>query len=122
MKHTNVLEEAKNKGYLLLTRGKDSVKTEYYNWCRSLDKPFIKAQARTKYSDLSIDLITTSYDLKDDGQKKIFTLFRQHTAKVSSIGLSHGYCSVDYIPNEELDDLATQLLALYEACKVKRVS
>ena len=122
MKHTNVLDEAKNKGYILLTRGKDSIRTEFYNWCSSLDKPFVTAYVRTKYSNLSIDLITTSYDLQDDGQKEIFKLFRQHTAKVSAIGLSHGFCAVDYIPNEELDNLATQLLAVYETCKVKRVS
>jgi len=118
---TDVFEKAIREGYLLAKWGKtDAVEEEYYGWCEKEGNPLIKAYAGNKYSTVSIDMITTSYYLNEEGQKKMGSLFRKYTRKPSSIGIGHGYCSVDDIPIDSVDALAKEIITIYEESKVPR--
>ncbi len=118
---TDVLEKAKREGYLLAKWGKtDAVAEEYYGWCEKEGIPLIKAYAGNKYSTVSVDMITAYYDLNEEGQNKMGSLFRKYTRKPSSIGIGHGYCSVDDIPIDSVAIVVKDLIQIYEACKVPR--
>ena len=115
------IEEAKDKGYLLSGRGKaDHLNEKYYTWCKISNKPFVKVAASNKYAIISIDLITTTFDLNETGQHEIGLLFRQHSLKPNSVGVSHGYCSVDKVLNEDVDAVISELMPIYEEFKVER--
>lgn len=121
--HKEILEKAKNDGYLLAKWGKtDAVEEEYYGWCEKEGIPLIKAYAGSKYSTVSVDMITTSYNLNEEGQKRIGRLFRKYTRKPSSVGVGHGYCSVDDIPIDSVDVVVKDLMLIYETCKAERTN
>ena len=116
-----LIGQAKSKGYLTAKWGKtDAVEEEYYKWCEKGDFPLIKAYGGSKFSQVSIDMITSSYDLDKEGQKRIGEVFRKYTRKPSSVGIGHGYCSVDAVPNDSVDILAGEIISIYGACRVKR--
>lgn len=121
MSYKDIFEQAKSKGYLLAKWGKtDAVEKEYYKRCEKGNIPLIKAYAGSKYAQVSIDLITTSYDLNKEGQNKIATLCRKYTRKPSEVGIGHAYCSVDDVPNDSVDTLVKEVILIYEECKVAR--
>lgn len=121
MSYKDTFEMAKSKGYLLAKWGRtDAIEEEYYKWCEKEGIPLIKAYAGSKYSTVSVDMITTSCDLNEEGQKKIGNIFRKYTRKPSSIGIGHGYCSVDDIPIDSVDVVVKEIIQIYETCKVAR--
>lgn len=121
LSYKDIFETAKSKGYLPAKWGKtDAIEEEYYKLCEKENIPLIKAYAGSKYAHVSIDLITTSYDLNEEGQNRIAALYRKYTRKPSSVAFGHAYCSVDYIPNESVDVLVKELIPIYDACKVGR--
>lgn len=119
--YKEILEEAKSKGYLLAKWGKtDAIEEEYYEFCEKGNLPLIKAYAGNKYADVSIDLITSSYSLSEEGQDRIAALYRKYTKKPSSVSKGRAYCSVDKIPNALVDILGKELVKIYEECKMER--
>lgn len=121
LSHREIIETAKTKGYLLAKWGKtDSAEEEYYKWCEKNNIPLIKAFAGNKYSQVSINMDTTSYVLSEEGHERIATLFRRYTSRPSSVAKGHIYCSVDDVPNESVDTLCKELLPIYAEFKVER--
>ena len=86
MSYKDIFEMAKSKGYLIAKWGKtDAIEEEYFKWCKKGDIPLIKAYAGSKYSHVSIDLITTTFDINKEGQNRITALYRKYTRKPSSV-------------------------------------
>jgi hypothetical protein len=101
MSYEDIFETVKSNGYHLAKCGKtDAIEEDYYKLCEKENIPLIKAYAGSKYAHVSIDLITISYNLSTEGKNRIDVLYRNYTRKSSSIGSSHGYCSVDDVPND----------------------
>ena len=121
--HKEIFEKAKNDGYLLAKWGKtDVIEEEYYKWCEKENIPLIKAYSGNKYSQVSINMDTTSYVLSEEGHEKIAALFRRYTRKPSSVCKGHIYCSVDDASNDSVDVLAKEIITIYEGSKDGRMS
>ena len=121
MKNAAIIGDVLKRGYLLTGQGQtDGLEQEYYKWCKVNKNPLIKAHAGYKFASVSIDMIATSYGLNEEGQKRIFWLFKKYSEKTSSIGCSHGYCSAQQIPLNTISDLIKELLVVSMECTVER--
>ncbi len=117
----NSLNYIFKRGYLETRFGRAEInEKKYYDWCKSSKYPLIKAHSGAKFSSVSIDMITTNFDLSEAGQKRIFWLFKKYTDRPSSIVCSHGYCSVQRVHNGDVNQVILDLKSAYSDCRIVR--
>lgn len=121
MRNNTTIGDVLERGYLLTgQRHADRLELQYYKLCKTNKKPLIKANVGLKFATISIDLITAAHDINEEGQERIFRLFRQYTKKPGSIRCSHGFCAVQQVPVDAIATMIEQLRGIYSECIVER--
>lgn len=77
------LEEAEKKGYLAETNRKDDIDVHnaWYAYCKKNNLPFTVILHKRNYSDVSVDLITTNWNLNTEGEQTIESYLRMLMAE-----------------------------------------
>ncbi len=114
-KQVSELETAKRSKFVVQTPSNDKVYDAYFNWCESVDRPFVKIRKRVKYARIQIDMLPTRVKLNQLGQDQIEALFRDFEPQgVKGIqeGVGSEICFIDGVPSSEAEGIAENLLSI----------
>ena len=117
IKHEKFLRTAIEEGYLKIGRGNTvNLENAFYQWCKDNGNPLVKINLANKYSDVSIDLITTEYIFTENAKSKMFGLLTLYS-KVSFLYSSCDRVAFEKVSIEKADELAKKMISIYTSEK-----
>jgi hypothetical protein len=109
------LEQAKEQGYIIGPSAViDSLQTQFYDWCKVKEKPYIKISTRAKYCHLSVDTPSPQLRLNENGVSALKDLMKQYIDTNGTYSVGEESMFHDKVPIHVAGELANGIIGVFQ--------